>query len=179
MTTAPSAPFRDAFAAVARHVAERYGVAVDVAPVTPPLKGDLDGRRIVVGDHTSDDERLFLVAHLFGHTVQWNCSAESRRLGMRMPVRPTDAELDGLVAYEREACRYSRQVFIEAGVGGLEQWLADHSACDLAFLRHVYTTGERRPFSSFWVDGQPMIEPLEIPHFVPTTWRRGEQPIVL
>lgn len=98
---------------------------------------------------------------------------------MRMPVRPTDAELDGLVAYEREACRYSRQVFIEAGVGGLEQWLADHSACDLAFLRHVYTTGERRPFSSFWVDGQPMIEPLEIPHFVPTTWRRGEQPIVL
>jgi hypothetical protein len=33
------------------------------------LKGDLDGSRILVGDHNTDEERLFLLAHVFGHTV--------------------------------------------------------------------------------------------------------------
>jgi len=48
--------------------------------------------------------------------VQWNVSAESRRLGMTMPVKPTSEELDALEAYEREACRYSQQAIHEASV---------------------------------------------------------------
>jgi hypothetical protein len=86
--------FRDASNAVTQHVNARYGVLVEVVSIKPPLKGDLDGSRILVGDHNTDEERLFLVAHLFGHTVQWNVSAELRRLGMTMPVMPTSHELD-------------------------------------------------------------------------------------
>jgi hypothetical protein len=171
--------FRDACGVVIKHLHARYGVSVEVASIEPPLKGDLDGSRILVADHNTDEERLFLVAHLFGHTVQWNVSAELRRLGMTMPVKPTSDELDALEAYEREACRYSQQALHEAGVSGLDQWLADYSACDLAFLRHLYTTGERRAFQGFWTPGQPLIEPLAIPPFTPTRWRRREQAIVL
>jgi len=171
--------FRDACGAVIKHLRDRYGISVEVASIEPPLKGDLDGSRILVGDHTDDEERLFLVAHLFGHTVQWNLSAELRRLGMTMPVRPTRAELDALEAYEREACRYSQQALHEAGAFGLDQWLADYSACDLAFLRHLSTTGQRRDFRKFWTPGQPLIKPLAIPPFTPTRWRRREQAIVL
>jgi len=171
--------FRDACGALTEHLRGRYGVSVEVAKIEPPLKGDLDGSRILVADHNTDEERLFLVAHLFGHTVQWNVSMELRRLGMTMPVKPTPEELDALEAYEREACRYSQQALHEAEVSGLDQWLADYSACDLAFLRHLYTTGERRAFRGFWKRGQPLIEPLAIPPFTPTRWRRREQAIVL
>lgn len=174
-----TAEFRDACGAVIKHLHARYGISVEVASIEPPLKGDLDGSRILVGDHNTDEERLFLVAHLFGHAVQWNVSMELRRLGMTMPVKPTPEELDALEAYEREACRYSQQALHEAEVSGLDQWLADYSACDLAFLRHLYTTGERRAFRGFWKRGQPLIEPLAIPPFTPTRWRRREQAIVL
>jgi len=61
---------RDACSAVAKHLHARYGVSVEVASIELPLKGDLDGSRILVGDHNTDEEQLFLVAHLFGHTVQ-------------------------------------------------------------------------------------------------------------
>jgi hypothetical protein len=179
MQTDSSAPFDDARAALTRRIGERYGVGVEVTAIPAPLKGDLDGVRILVGEQNTAAERLFLVAHLFGHTVQWNLSAELRRLGMTAPVTPTPRQLDALEAYEREACRYSQQALHEAGVRGLDQWLADHSACDLAFLRHFYTTGTRRPFRDFWQPGQPLIEPLAIPPFVPTRWRRRKRPIVL
>ena len=171
--------FRAASNAVTTHLHARYGISVAVAGIQPPLKGDLDGSRILVADHNTDEEQLFVVAHLFGHTVQWNVSAELRRLGMTMPVEPTRDQLDTLEAYEREACRYSQQALHEAGVSGLDQWLADYSGCDLAFLRHLYTTGERRTFRDFWMSSQPRIEPLAIPPFTPTRWRQREQAIVL
>jgi hypothetical protein len=165
--------------ALTRHVAGHYGVVVDVADVPAPFKGDLDGSRIVVGRGNDAEERLFLVAHLFGHTVQWNTCDRSRRLGMTMPVNPSAAMLDALAAYEREACRYSQTALHESGVTAFDQWLADYSACDLAFLRHLYLTGKRRDFRAFWSDGQPLIEPLAIPPFSLHRWRRRTQAIVL
>ena len=177
--------FRTVCSAVTKHLHARYGVSVEVASIEPPLKGDLDGSRILVADHNTNEERLFLMAHRFGPTVQWNISAELRRLGMTMPVKPTREELESLETYDREACRSSQQalheagVSREAGVSGLDQWLADYSACDLAFLRHLYTTGERRSFREFGTPGQPLIEPLAIPPFTPTRSRRREQAIVL
>jgi hypothetical protein len=132
-----------------------------------------------VGRRVDDEERVFLVTHLIGHTVQWNVSASLRRLGMRMPVRPDAHALAALEAYEREACRYSLTVLHEAGVSVLDQWLADYSACDFAFLRHFYVTGERLPFRSVWRPDQPPLRPLAIPPFTPTRWRRWDHAIVI
>lgn len=102
----------------------------------------------------------------------------TRRLGMTRPQNPDAEMLDQLEAYEREACGYSQQALLEAGVTGLDQWLADYSACDLAFLRHVYTTGERWSFRGFWRTGCLLIEPRAIPPFTPRRWRVRDQAIV-
>lgn len=85
----------------------------------------------------------------------------------------------GLEAYEREACAYSQQLFHEAGIRDLDGWLADMSACDFAFLRHVYQTGERRPFAHFWRSGTARLEPRPIPPFTPRDWRNSATPIFL
>lgn len=174
-----AAEFTAAAADVSRHIESCYGVATVPTHLPPPSKGDLDGQRIFVATTNEPEERLFLVAHLFGHTVQWNVSASSRRLGMTMPVAPDEAMLDALEAYEREACRLSLRVMHEADVTTFDQWLADYSACDLAYLRHFYTTGERRDFRRFWRAGQPLLVPLEIPPFTPQAWRRGSRAIVI
>jgi len=171
--------FHAAYAAVSRHVTDRYAVVIEVAEIQPPFKGDLDGQRIRLGRDNTPEERLFLVAHLFGHTVQWNTCEESRRLGMTRPENPDARMLDRLEAYEREACGYSQQALHEAGVTSLDQWLADYSACDLAYLRHAYTTGERRSFRGFWRPGCPLIEPRAIPAFSPRRWRIRDQAIVI
>ncbi len=170
--------FLTACASVSRHVTDRYHVAIVITDIEPPFKGDLDGARIRLGRDNTPEERLFLVAHLFGHTVQWNTCPRSRRLGMTRPESPDEQMLADLEVYEREACGLSQQAMHEAGVSDLDQWLADYSACDLAFLRHVYTTGERRPFRQFWRAGCPLIPPLAIPAFTPRRWRTREQAIV-
>ena len=113
MTRLVSAEFRALRSAVTHHVHARYGVSVELARIEPPLKGDLDGTRIFVGDHNSEEERLFLVAHLFGHTVQWNLSAELRRLGLTMPVRATARDLDAL-SFRRRGALAPRSFFIGA-----------------------------------------------------------------
>ena len=177
MTT--STRFDEALERLTRFVGERYGIRVTIRDVAAPAKGDLDGAEIVIGLDNDAETRLFLLAHLFGHTVQWNTSAADRRLGMTRPVNPDAAMLDRLEAYEREACAYSQQLFHEAGIPDLDGWLADTSACDFAFLRHLYQTGERRSFAHFWREGTPHLKPLPIPPFVPRDWRNSATPIVL
>ena len=83
--------------------------------------------------------------------------------------------LASLARYEVDAARYSLQLFHEAGVRDLDQWLANFAACDIAYLMHFYRTGEKRPFRAFWIEGAPALSPLEIPSFQPTKWvtRRG------
>jgi type 1 glutamine amidotransferase len=75
-----------------------------------------------------------------------------------------------LAAYERQACRYSLQLFHDAGVCDLDQWVSDFAACDSAYLMHFYRTGKKLAFRSFWREGMPRIEPLAIPEFQPVRW---------
>ena len=81
--------------------------------------------------------------------------------------------------YEEEACRYSMTLFHEAGVTDLDQWLADYSACDFAFLDHFYRTREKRPFRSFWKEDAPPLTPKPIPPFRPEKWVARTEGIVV
>jgi hypothetical protein len=167
---ADPARFREAFDRVEAHVERRYGLPVRITDVPEPFTGDLDGATILVDHDLDAEEALFILVHLFGHTVQWNVSAEDRALGL-MEVREPSAELlAALARYEEDAARYSLQLFHEAGVRDLDQWLADFAACDIAYLLHFYRTGEKRPFRSFWRDGAPPLAPLAIPPFRPERW---------
>ena len=162
--------FRDVFNRVERLIEERYGLPVVITDVTDPFTGDLDGTQILVDYDLDAEEALFILVHLFGHTVQWNVSPSDRVLGLLEVKNPTDELLAQLERYEQDAARYSLQLFHDADVHDLDQWLANFAACDVAYLMHFYRTGEKKPFRSFWSDSAPVLTPLVIPDFRPTKW---------
>ena len=170
---------REVFNTLESYIERRYGIPVVISDVPDPFTGDLDGSEIRV-DYANDVEAsVFIIAHLFGHTVQWNLSEYARKIGYEVQQNPSDERLAELEAYEREACRYSLRLFHDAGIRDLDQWVADFAACDFAYLRHFYQTGEKRSFRSFWKSHQPPLEPLEIPEFYPTRWTARWQGIVV
>lgn len=160
-------PFAEYGRRVEDHITRVYGVGVITRDVPDPLTGDLDGADIHIDYELAPHERLFLLAHLFGHTVQWNLDPSAFALGQPRPVPVDPAMLPALLEYEREAAGYSLAMLHNAGLGDLDQWLADYSACDLAYLAHFYTTGEKRGFHSFWRCDTPLIAPKPVPAFTP------------
>jgi len=170
---------REVFNTLEPYIEERYGVPVIIKDVPDPFTGDLDGSEIHVDYDNDVEAAVFIIAHLFGHTVQWNLSEYARRIGYEVQQNPSEEKLAELEAYEREACRYSLQLFHDAGVRDLDQWIADFAACDFAYLRHFYKTGEKRAFRTFWKEGQLLLEPQAIPEFCPTRWFARWQGIVV
>jgi hypothetical protein len=165
--------FKEAGARIEEYLRGR-GICVVTRDVPDPLTGDLDGAEIHIDHLVSDEQRLFLLAHLFGHTVQWNLSPRAFEIGQ--PHQPPVAAelLPVIAAYEKEAAAYALGMFREAGIEGYDQWLSDYTACDMAYLEHYYRTGEKCEFTSFWRHDTPLIEPREVPRFTPApkTFRR-------
>jgi hypothetical protein len=153
-------------------IEDRWGIPVRISDVPNPFTGDLDGEVILVDYDLHIEDAVFILIHLFGHTVQWNVSERARAIGLAKPgsITWTEDALREVADYEREACRYSLQLLHDAGVHDLDQWVSDFAACDTAYLMHFYRTGEKREFRSFWRDDQPVLEPLAIPAFQPTRW---------
>lgn len=162
---------RAVFDRVEALIERRWGIPVSVRDVPNPFTGDLDGERIMIDYDLEIEDALFILVHLFGHTVQWNVSEDARRIAFYQPggVWPDD-KLREVAAYEAEACQYSLQLLHDAGVHDLDQWVSDFAACDAAYLIHFYTTGEKRPFREFWRDGADILPPKPIPAFQPTAW---------
>jgi len=161
------------FAAVRTRVTEGYGVAVVRALIQADYLGDLNGAEIRIGSWLDAQDSLFMLLHLFGHTVQWNTQGIQE---FDLPVgKVPEAAKEAVTAYEREACRYSMGLLLETGFEDLGPWLSDFSAADLRYLHHVYETGERRGAGAedFWRVGEPLVAPLAIPSFTPRTlkWR--------
>jgi hypothetical protein len=164
---------RDYIQRVEEHIQSAYGILVVTRDIPEPLTGDLNGSEIHIDSAVTPEQRLFLLAHLFGHTVQWNATPGAFELGVpRQPPVP-EAELPALMEYERNAARYALGLFHEIGIDDIDQWLSDYAACDEAYLRHYYRTAERKDFASFWKDGARPIKPLPVPAFVPVkrAWR--------
>ncbi len=153
-------------------IERRYGVPVIVGDVKDPFTGDLDGAEIRIDHDLDAEEALFILVHLFGHTVQWNLSERGRTLGVQQPDPGISAErMAELFRYEREAAELSLTLFHDAGVFDLDQWLADFFHCDWRYLEHFYRSGEKREFKSFWENGTPLLTPMPIPEFTPSKWR--------
>jgi len=160
-------PFTEYCARIQEQIEHVYRVHVVTRDIPEPLTGDLDGAEIHIDPAVSDEQRLFLLAHLFGHTVQWNVDPRAFELGRLFQPPVDDDRLAAIMEYEQEAARFALAVFHEAGITGADQWLSDYSACDQAYLRHYYQTGEKRSFKSFWRDNARHIEPKPIPPFTP------------
>ena len=91
--------FREVFNRVERLIEERYGLPVVITDVTDPFTGDLDGSQILVDYDLEAEEALFILVHLFGHTVQWNVSARDRELGLLEVKNATEELLSQLARY--------------------------------------------------------------------------------
>ena len=81
---------KDAFRR-ARDRVESYGVRVYIGDVQDPNTGIFDGSEIGI-DYANDLEMsLFVLVHLFGHTVQWNTVPAYRTIDTRVkPGAPPD-----------------------------------------------------------------------------------------
>lgn len=170
MTRPSDERLREVFDLVEPYIERRYGIPVRIRDVPNPFTGDLDGAEIHVDHDQEVESAVFIIAHLFGHTVQWNTCEKARAIGYRLYVNATEEELAALTDYEIVACRYSLRLFHDAGVHDLDQWLSDFSACDLRYLMHFYRTGDKRDPMSFWEDGTPVLTELAIPEFTPKKW---------
>jgi len=152
------------------YLARKYRVPVRIKAVPKPFHGDLDGSQIDIDGDTEPAERLFLILHLFGHTVQWDTSARAREIGRPLPVPVSEELLPELLAYEREAAGYALSLLHELGVTDLDQWFTDIAEADLAYLTHYYRTGEKRPVTEFFRPNCPVVPPKPIPPFQPKQW---------
>jgi hypothetical protein len=172
-------PFADYCERVQERIEKIYGIAVVTTDVPDPLTGDLNGLEIQIDYTLTAEQRLFLLLHLFGHTVQWNLNARSFEIG-RPRIPPVDQRLlPEIVEYEREAASYALALLLETGISGLDQWLSDYTACDIAYLEHYYRTGEKREFSSFWRDNTLLLLPKSVPEFTPARRRFRNDGIVI
>ncbi len=164
------ARLREVFDRIEPLIERRWGIPVTVTDVPNPFTGDLDGHHILVDHDLDAEDSVFILVHLFGHTVQWNVSESAREIAFAKRAVWTDEQLRAVAEYEEQACRYSLQLLHEAGVHDLDQWVSDFAACDTAYLMHFYKTGEKLPFRTFWREGSPVMTALAIPDFHPTRW---------
>ncbi len=161
-------PFSEYCARVEQHLADHYGIKVITRDIPDPLTGDLDGLQIHIDYLASAELRLFLLAHLFGHTVQWNVNSSAFEIGKQYQPPVPEDQFPAVLAYEGEAAAYGLSLLHEAGITDVDAWFSAYSACDQAYLLDYYRTGEKHDFHAFWRDDVPLLEAKPVPPFTPT-----------
>ena len=144
---------------------EEYGVRVYVDDILDPNTGTFDGSSIGI-DYANDLEMsLFVLVHLFGHTVQWNTVPEYRTIDQRVKPFAPDAVIEEARVYELNASRHGLTLLHDAGIADRDQWLSDWRGSDWAYLSHYYATGVLGDWRAFRTTGFPLLTPLSIPPF--------------
>ncbi|MFY9647348.1 MAG: hypothetical protein WAK29_19360 [Terriglobales bacterium] len=160
-------PFAEYAARVQRELEDGYGIRVVTRDIPDPLTGDLDGAEIDIDYAVTPEQRLFLLAHLFGHTVQWNTDPLKFEIG-RQYKPPVDEDLiPAVIAYEGEAACYGLALLHQIGITNIDPWFSNYTAADRAYLLHFYRTGDKGDFHNFWTEKASLITPKSIPTFTP------------
>src|SRR6202050_3997964 len=115
-------PFDEYSARVQKHLESVYGIRVVTRDIPDPLTGDLDGAEIDIDYAVSPEQRLFLLAHLFGHTVQWNVNPALLEI-VRGYDPPVNKHLiPAVIAYEREAAARKTCLFRFRNNEQMKRW---------------------------------------------------------
>ncbi len=161
--------FKTMFRALVQRIERVYSLKVNVGPVIGSYTGQFDGKEIWVDLDKDAEGAVFILAHLFGHTVQWNLDEELRLLGLaNSGVKEED--LPRIYEYERQASQIGLALLEETGEFGLARWLTDRFGADWKFLAHFYRTGEKVRFESEAGADEPLLTSVPIPAFVPKRW---------
>lgn len=163
-----SPPFSEYCARVEKVLSESYGITVITRDIPDPLTGDLDGLQIHIDYLASAELRLFLLAHLFGHTVQWNVDPAAFEIGKQYQPPVAEDQIPAVLAYEQEAARYGLFLLHQSDIAEVDAWFSAYSACDQAYLVDFYRTGEKHDFKSFWRNDVSLIAEKTVPSFKPT-----------
>ena len=159
--------FAEYFARVQESLEHLYSIRVVIRDIPDPLIGDLDGAEIHIDPACNPEQRLFLAAHLFGHTAQWNVDPHAFELATRYQPPVENSAIPAILDYEREAAAYALHMLHRIGITDIDQWFSEYAACDEAYLLHYYRTGEKSEFRTFWRDNVPLVQPKLVPLFTP------------
>ena len=169
VATASTVDYRQVFLALAEHIERAYGLKVNVGPVTGSYTGQFDGQEIWADLDRDPQEAVFILVHLFGHTVQWNLDEKLRELGLANSGVQVD-DLPRIYEYERQASQLGLALLEEIGEFRLARWLSDCFGADWKFLAHFYRTGEKVRFETKEGAAEPLLTALPIPRFKPQRW---------
>lgn len=146
------------------------------------FKGDLDGKRIFIGDHLGVEEKLFNLLHLAGHSIQWNIDKLLRDLGSELYLHPNDKLLKKLQTYEWQANCYALTILHKAGEFELDKWLSKKYILDMLYLTHFYKTGKKLKRITKLAKAYPFKRDLvitAIPKFTPASGHRTRNGLVI
>jgi hypothetical protein len=148
----------------------------------PFFKGDLDGKRIFIGDHLSDEEKLFNLLHLSGHSVQWNIDEHLRSLGSELFRHPNDLLLRKLQTYEWQANCYGLSILHRTNEFSLDEWMTKKYVMDMLYLTYFYKTGKKLKSITAVAKSYPFekkLMPKTIPPFVATPRNKTRNGLVI
>lgn len=167
--TAITVDFRAVFRALVERIERAYYLKVHIGPVTGSYTGQFDGQEIWVDLDKDPEEAVFILVHLFGHTVQWNLDEKLRLLGLSN-IGVTKADLPRIYEYERQASQLRLALLEETDEFRLARWLTNRFGADWKFLAHFYRTGEKVRFEPEAGADEPLLTAIHIPRFVPKRW---------
>lgn len=159
-----------------------HGIKVREAALKTKVTGDFNGLEIIIRSDLSWEMKLFIMVHLFGHTVQFNHSPALREIGMKRWTRQElkeEKNIKTICDYERMAARYGLWLLHMSGIDFLDQWASDWSNGDLKYLLMLYTTGAKYELTGRFLKqykeeyikfGSKLIKPLRVPKFTPQEW---------
>lgn len=177
MSKASNKQFTKAVEIVKKHAEHNFRLrVVFTSELDHFFKGNLDGLSIWIDEGLTDEDKLFNLLHMIGHSVQWNTDYRLRILGSTLYKNPSEELIRKLQLYEWEANCYALQVLYELSIRELNKWLERRYRLDMLCLTHYYRTGEKvtersamsAGLSYFYRHQLPgKLERKEFPFFVP------------
>lgn len=165
------------------HTQNTYGITVLELDLEPPKTAEFNGRSISLDNNLVPEKKLYMLVHLFGHTIQWSRSEKQRNIGLRQPGfsdfepyrKLLIKELDQICYYEKEACIYGLRLMEEAGISTLQQWISDWFNADWSYLKRIYTSGLKAEYADnfkaqYYKFGTTLIPSKKIPIYTPVEW---------
>lgn len=152
-------------------------ILIDSKTLNPYFKGDLDGTRVWINFDMDDEEELFNVLHMLGHSVQWGMNEAMKALGSKLHKNPDPETLVRLQEYEWEANCYGLGILHALGIFYLDEWLYAKYSDDMFLLTHFYRTGEKlknitmvskESWMSACLAVKPLVAKIVPPTFIPT-----------
>jgi hypothetical protein len=163
--------FAQAVTVLKSFIETKYSIPIKICDVLDPNTGDFDGEHIYVDFALKPEDELFVLIHLFGHTVQWNTSEQLRAIGLDSTPGKTQEQLTPIFDYERDATRYGLRLLHDGGIDDLDRWASDWFHADWSYLSHFYLTGEKTDVKRYFRPGEgETLTPLDIPPFKRHRW---------